>query len=295
MGTVEWRPGRHSPTGVPAFAAYGYRRDVVGDAELAVAAAGGNRAALSAIYDRYADTLYELCRVILRDPHEARDALQDTFVIAATRMGGLRDPERLKPWLCAIARRESIRRSSKRARNRPSHDEGLDVPVTDDTVTAGAEADETAALVWAAAESLTERERSLLVLNVRQGLEGAELADAAGLPGATASVVLTRAKSQLALAVRTMLLIRNGRSMCTELAAIAPSGARRARRTHPQAGRATRDDLRNLRARVQLVAERARHPRRRTVARRALAEEQDPERPAPDQFVQAARRSRLEA
>ena len=103
---------RHSREGVPAFAASGYRRNVVGDAELAVAAAAGDRAALGDIYDRYADTLYELCRVILRDPHEASDAVQDTFVIAATRIGGLRDPDRLKPWLCAIARHESFRRSS---------------------------------------------------------------------------------------------------------------------------------------------------------------------------------------
>ena len=215
---------RHSLGGMPAFAACGYRRAVVGDAELAIAAAGGNRAALSAIYDRYAESLFELCRVILRDPHEASDALQDTFVIAATRFGGLRDPDRLKPWLCAIARRESIRRSSKRARMRPAQDEVVDVSVSDEALSDGAEADDSASLVWAAAESLTERERSLLVLNVRQGLDGADLADAAGLPGPTASVVLSRAKSQLGVAVRTLLLVRHGRSDCGQLASLAPAG-----------------------------------------------------------------------
>ena len=209
-------------SGVPVFAAPdGYGRDVVGDAELAIAAAGGDRDALAAIYDRYADTLYELCRVILRDGHEAADALQDTFVIATTRLSGLRDPERLKSWLCAIARREAIRRSSKRARMRPSHDELLDVPVVDDAA-GGLIANDAAALVWEAAESLTERERALLVLNVRQGLDGADLADAAGLDGPQASVVLSRAKSQLAVAVRCTLLIRHGRADCSALNAIVP-------------------------------------------------------------------------
>lgn len=221
------RPGPRE--GVRAFGAHERRFDpphnygssVVGDAELAVAAANGDRGALADIYDRYADSLYELCRAVLHDPHEASDALQDTFVIASTRLGQLRDPERLKPWLSAIARRESIRRSSKRARMRPSHDEVLDVPVVDDTE-GTAMADDAAALVWEAANALTERERALLVLNVRQGLEGADLADAAGMPGPQASVVLSRAKTQLAAAVRCTLLIRNGRNDCAELGQIVP-------------------------------------------------------------------------
>lgn len=208
---------------MPAFAACGYRHvvDVRSDAQLALAASSGDREALGAIYDRYSDTLYELCRAVLRDAHEASDALQDTFVIAATRLKGLREPDRLKPWLCAIARHESMRRSSKRARSRPSHDEVLDVPVIDNSAD-GLMADDAASLVWEAAEALTDRERALLMLNVRQGLEGAELAEAAGLDGATASVVLSRAKTQLAAAVRCTLLIRNGRNDCEELKSIVP-------------------------------------------------------------------------
>jgi hypothetical protein len=62
----------------------------------------------------------------------------------------------------------------------------------------------------------------VLVLNVRQGLEGADLAAAAGLPGPTVSVLLSRAKTQLASAVRCTLLIRTGRDNCAELAQIVP-------------------------------------------------------------------------
>ncbi len=191
------------------------------DSELAIAAASGDRGALADIYDRYANTLHELCRVILGDAHEAADALQDTFVIAATRLASLREPDRLKPWLCAIARHEAIRRSSKRARMRPSHDEVLDVPVTDDSAS-GLVAGDAFNLVWESAEGLTDRERAVLELNVRQGLEGADLAAALGLPGPATSVLLSRAKTQLGAAVRCTLLIRGGRDACTELASIAP-------------------------------------------------------------------------
>ena len=207
---------------MPAFAACGYRRVVVGDAELAVAAAAGDRAALGQIYERNADALYELCRVILRDRHEASDAMQDTFVVATSRLAGLQDKETLKPWLCAIARHESFRRSSKRTRTSQSHDEIFDVAVADDTADRvfGSEA---ANLVWTAAQALTDRERLVLQLSVRHGLEGSELADAAGLSAPTASVALGRAKSELAVAVRSTLLLRYGRGGCAELALIAPA------------------------------------------------------------------------
>ena len=36
--------------------------------------------------------------------------LQDTFVIAAGKLGGLRDPRKLRPWLYAVARNECHRR-----------------------------------------------------------------------------------------------------------------------------------------------------------------------------------------
>jgi hypothetical protein len=39
-----------------------------------------------------------------------------TFVLAASRLAGLRDPDRLRPWLYAVARNECYRRL--RARNR---------------------------------------------------------------------------------------------------------------------------------------------------------------------------------
>ena len=39
----------------------------------------------------------------------AAQAVQDTFIIAASRLQGLRDPERLSAWLYAVARNECLR------------------------------------------------------------------------------------------------------------------------------------------------------------------------------------------
>lgn len=84
--------------------------DIVGpagtDAELARAAAAGDRAAFAGIYDRYADRLHDFCVGMLRDRDGAADCVQDAFCTAATRLTQLREPEKLRPWLYAIARNE---------------------------------------------------------------------------------------------------------------------------------------------------------------------------------------------
>jgi hypothetical protein len=52
----------------------------------------------------------------VHEPEDAADAPQDTFVVAAQKVRGLRDPDRLRPWLYAVARNECLRRLRARAR-----------------------------------------------------------------------------------------------------------------------------------------------------------------------------------
>src|SRR6201985_840211 len=80
------------------------------DREVVAAIVAGDPAGLAEAYDRYAPPLSSFCRTMRREPADAADAVQDTFVIAAPRMAGLRDPERLRPWLYAVGRNEGYRR-----------------------------------------------------------------------------------------------------------------------------------------------------------------------------------------
>src|SRR6266508_4394045 len=97
------------------------------DAELVAAAMGGDRGAFAAIYDRYADRLHDFCWSLLRDRDEAADATQDAFLVAAERLGQLRDPERLRPWLYAVARSQALARLRARRRT-ATESEVSDVP-----------------------------------------------------------------------------------------------------------------------------------------------------------------------
>src|SRR5690242_18215661 len=108
------------------------------DSEVVAAIVAGDPEGLAEAYDRYAAALYAYCRRMLREPADAADAVQDTFVIAASRLSGLRDPERLRSWLYAVARNECFRRLRGSGEQAPL-EEALDV--TDDAVdvSAGAE------------------------------------------------------------------------------------------------------------------------------------------------------------
>ena len=76
------------------------------DREIVAAIAAGDLAGLAEAYDKYAESLYGYCYVMLNEPEDAADSIQDTFVIAAARLGGLQDPRKLRPWLYAVARNE---------------------------------------------------------------------------------------------------------------------------------------------------------------------------------------------
>src|SRR5215470_10036131 len=86
-----------------------YRRGMQ-DREVVAAIVAGDPAGLAEAYDRYATQLYSYCRTLLREPADAADAVQDTFVIAASKLSALRDPGRLRSWLYAVARNECHRR-----------------------------------------------------------------------------------------------------------------------------------------------------------------------------------------
>jgi RNA polymerase sigma factor (sigma-70 family) len=195
------------------------RPDARDDAELVRAAAAGDRGAFAAIYDRYADRLHDFCWSVLRDRDEAADATQDAFLVAAERLGQLRDPERLRPWLYAVARSQALRRVRARSRVAPE-EEMTELPDPASGPEQAAERSDLRELVWNAAAGLSERDRALLDLHLRHGLEGAELGQAMGVEPGHAYVLLNRLRDQVERSLGALLVARLGRDDCPDLAAI---------------------------------------------------------------------------
>src|ERR1700710_449169 len=133
------------------------------DASLAIRVAAGDEAALAAIYDRYAPRLLGFCQSMLRRQADAEDCLQDVFVIAATKLGELREPALLRSWLFSVARHTCLARIDKRKRE-VLMDDMLDHAAPEPEVaTVGVDAG-LAALLEDAGNGLSDRERLLLEL-----------------------------------------------------------------------------------------------------------------------------------
>lgn len=66
-------------------------------------AAAGDADALARIVSAHHDDMARICYVICDDQNMAQDAVQSAWPIAWRRLGSLHDPERLRPWLMAVA------------------------------------------------------------------------------------------------------------------------------------------------------------------------------------------------
>jgi RNA polymerase sigma factor (sigma-70 family) len=189
------------------------------DSEVVASIVAGDPEGLATAYDRYADPLCKYCRTLLSDPADAADAVQDTFVIAASRLDGLGDQDRLRSLLHAVARNESLRilRSKK---GTSALDEALDV--TDDSadVSDGAEHADLRVLLEHASGGLSPGEREVIELQLRQRLEPAEVASVLGVSRNHAHSLLSRARDQLEICLAVLLVGRAGRGDCGELGTI---------------------------------------------------------------------------
>jgi RNA polymerase sigma factor (sigma-70 family) len=175
-----------------------------------------DRAGLAAVYDRYAQRLYDYCVGLLHDRHTAADAVHDTLLVAADRAQQLRDPERFRAWLYAIARNECLRQLRQRNRTAPLEKAG---EVKDETIDLGrsVQAEQARALVRDAAAGLNPREQEVLNLTLRHELSGAELAAALGVSPNHAHALTSKAREQLERSVGALLTARAGRGECGEL------------------------------------------------------------------------------
>jgi RNA polymerase sigma factor (sigma-70 family) len=185
------------------------------DSEVVASIVAGEPDGLAVAYDRYAGDLYGYCRSLLREPDDAADAVQDTFVIAASKLGGLREPDRLRAWLFAVARNECLHRLKSHRAASPLHDAPEQA---DDNADVGgaAERAETIALVRAAADGLNDGERDV-INQLWHGLEVPEAAAVLGVSRNHAYALFSRAREQLEASVGVLLVGRAGRRDCAAL------------------------------------------------------------------------------
>jgi RNA polymerase sigma factor (sigma-70 family) len=153
--------------------------------------AAGER--IAALFEEHGRLVFGVCRLMLRDPVEAEDAAQQTFLSAYRALLGGQEPREPSAWLGTIARNEC------RTRLRGRRTEPLTLvrePVGEELQREVDRHDEIQALCTALAE-LAPQQRDAIVLREFYGLSYAEVAAALGLSGPAVESVIFRSRKRL--------------------------------------------------------------------------------------------------
>lgn len=175
------------------------------DATLVQQASEGQTAAFDALFLRYGGRVQDFLAWVLQDQDEAGYVLYDTFCEAGARIDDLVEPARFRPWIFAVASRHALR-----------HRAPAGTPA-ETAVEGDATWGELLQVVRAVARELTPRERALLDLHYRQGLEGDELGEAVGVDADEASAQLDRLTERVESAVSVNVVAHLGTRDCPEL------------------------------------------------------------------------------
>ena len=142
------------------------------DASLVIASREGNRQAFGKIVARYQRLLCSLAYSSLGSLSESEDLAQEAFVEAWKKMGKLKEPEKLKSWLCGILRFKLSHHKRKQARqptyNADPIEESGDLGSDEAPIEELAMKQEEQALLWKALESLPDNYRQTLILYYRE-------------------------------------------------------------------------------------------------------------------------------
>jgi len=144
----------------------------IDDATLVARSRAGDTEAFAQIVARYQSLICALTYSATGRQSQSEDLAQETFVIAWKKLGELREPEKLRAWLCAIARNLCLN-LHRENRREPTHEaEPLENAVealmdAPDPAAIAMRSDEET-IVWRALEQLPEIYREPLVLYDRQ-------------------------------------------------------------------------------------------------------------------------------
>jgi RNA polymerase sigma factor (sigma-70 family) len=210
------------------------------DAELLEASRRGERDAFAALIERYQGVVAAVSYSRTGDRALSEDVAQDTFIAAWRQLGQLREPSRLRSWLCGIARN-----LARKARRRTAREAPLDHPLVFEGANPfdAAAAAESERVVRDALMRVPDTYRDVLVLYYRDQRSVRDVAVALGITEAAALQRLARGRQYLAdgvtdLVERSLRVARAPRSLVAvvlaALPAIAPSRVEAA--AHPHGG-----------------------------------------------------------
>jgi RNA polymerase sigma factor (sigma-70 family) len=179
------------------------------DGALVAAVLAGDPGAFDDLYRQHVGAVQAVARSHVRDADTVADIVQDTFVRALQHLGDLREVDRFRSWLLAIARHAAVDQLRAAKREAPLDSEQADAVPSDATSPGDlAELHELADQVQGCVTGLSQRDATAVTLVTQLGFTPAQVADALGVTPGAAKVIVHRARRRLRSALMLELLVQ---------------------------------------------------------------------------------------
>jgi len=171
------------------------------DAELVSQSLAGDRDAFGQIVGRYQSLICSLAYSATGSLSQSEDLAQETFVTAWKQLRALREPGKLRAWLCGIAR-NTINNWRRRHGHEPAHgaetlDAAPDAPSPEPPPLEQTISREEETILWRSIEAIPEIYREPLVLFYREHQSVEKVAEALELSEDAAKQRLSRGRKLL--------------------------------------------------------------------------------------------------
>ena len=179
------------------------------DAEWVSQSLAGSRDAFARIVEHYQALVCSLAYSATGDLARSEDLAQETFVIAWKELRQLREPQKLRSWLCSIAR-SVISRAQRRQAREPAHAaESIEIAASAPSLEPGpgevAIDREEATLLWRSLANLPEIYREPLILYYREEQSVASVAESLDLNEDAVKQRLSRGRKLLTEEVTSLV------------------------------------------------------------------------------------------
>jgi len=160
----------------------------------------GNQSAQLEVYNRYYKAMYNTSLRIVKDSYDAEDIMQDSFLLAFTKLDTLKDVKTFGAWLKRIVINNSIYHYKKHSKyaNVPLDDVLYKVEENNDGIDSDYEfTNLKAQQVLQTMKTLKENYQICLTLHLIEGYDHEEICDIMNISHANCRTMISRAKESL--------------------------------------------------------------------------------------------------
>lgn len=160
----------------------------------------GNQSAQLEIYNRYYKAMYNAAFRIVKNSFEAEDIMQDSFLMAFTKLQSLKEAKIFGPWLKRIVINNSIYHYKKNKKNEVVALDDVLYKIEDDASGIESNYEITnlkAQQVLNTMKTLKDNYRIALTLNLIEGYDYEEISEIMNISNANCRTTISRAKESL--------------------------------------------------------------------------------------------------